>query len=95
MANNASTKQERTAMIRKLALAVVAAAALGTASLAVTATPAAAGWKGKHFHGFHGHWHGGLRFYAGPYGYYDGCLKRVWRVNRFGEPVLRTIDVCY
>jgi hypothetical protein len=82
-------------MIRKFALTVAAVAALGTASLAVTATPAAARGKGKHFHGFHGHWHGGLRYYAGPYGYYDGCLRRVWVINRFGEEVLRTVNVCY
>jgi hypothetical protein len=80
-------------MIRKLALTFAAVAALGTASLAVTPTPASAGWKGKHGH--HGHFHRGFRFYAGDYGYYDGCLKRVWVVNRFGEEVLRTVNVCY
>jgi hypothetical protein len=82
-------------MIRKLALTVAAIAALGTASLAVTATPAAAGWKHHHHHHGHGHWRGGFRVYAGDYGYYNGCLKRVWGVNRFGETVLRTINVCY
>lgn len=81
-------------MIRKLALTVAAIAALGTASLTVTATPAAAGWKHHHHHG-HGHWRGGFRVYAGDYGYYNGCLKRMWVVNRFGETVLRTINVCY
>jgi hypothetical protein len=81
-------------MIRKLALTIAAIAALGTASLAVTATPAAAGWKHHHHH-FHGHWRGGFRVYAGDYGYYDGCLKRRWVINRFGETVLRTINVCY
>jgi hypothetical protein len=81
-------------MIRKLALTVAAIAALGIASLPVTATPAAAGWKHHHHH-HHGHWRGGFRVYAGDYGYYNGCLKRVWVVNRFGETVLRTINVCY
>jgi hypothetical protein len=79
-------------MISKIALTFAAVAALGTASLALSATPASAGWKGKHGH--HGHFHHGLRFYAGDFGYYDGCLKRVWRVNRFGEPVLRIVNVC-
>ena len=46
-----------------------------------------------HGHG-HGHWRGGLRVFAADYGDYDGCLKRVWRLNRFGEPVLRTVNIC-
>jgi hypothetical protein len=83
-------------MIRKLALAVAAVAALGTATLAVTATPAEAkkGWH-KHHHHHHGFWRGGFRVYAGDYGYYDGCLKRVWVINRFGETELRAYNVCY
>jgi hypothetical protein len=83
-------------MIRKLAFTVAAVAALGTASLAVTATPAAAGWKHHHHHHHgHGHFHGGLRVFPGTYAYYDSCLRRVWKINRFGEAVLRTINVCY
>jgi hypothetical protein len=54
-------------MIRKLALAVAAIAALGTASL--TASTPAAAWGGKSgggFHHFHGGHHvGGIRIYAG------------------------------
>ena len=81
-------------MIRKLVLAAAAIAALGTASLTVTATPAAA--KGFH-HGHHGHhgghfFRGGFRVYGG--GYYDSCLRRTWVINRYGETVLRTINVC-
>jgi len=81
-------------MIRKLALTFAAVAALGTASLAVTSTPADAGWKGKHMG--HGHFlRHGLRFYAGNYGYHDDCVKQVWTVNRRGYEVLRTVNVCF
>jgi hypothetical protein len=79
-------------MIRKLAIAVAAVAALGTASLTAT-TPAAAGWKGgHHHHHFHGGWGHGYRLYSGYA--YDSCYRRVWRTNRFGEPVLRLINIC-
>ncbi len=82
-------------MIRKLVLAAAAIAALGTASLTVTATPAAA--KGGFHHGHHGghgghFFRGGFRVYGG--GYYDSCLRRTWVINRYGETVLRTINVC-
>ncbi|MBX9825048.1 MAG: hypothetical protein K2Y27_08635 [Xanthobacteraceae bacterium] len=82
-------------MIRKLVLAVAAVAALGTASLAAS-TPAAAhvwhnGWHDHHHH--HGfHWRGGYRAYGVGY---DSCLRRRWVVNRFGEAVLRVVNVCY
>jgi hypothetical protein len=46
-------------------------------------------------HGHHGFGHfRGLRVYVGDAVGYDDCIKRVWRVNRFGEPVLRIINVC-
>jgi len=83
-------------MIRKFALAAAAIAALGTASL--TATPASAkgmGGGGFHHHGGGHFFHGGLRVYGGNYLYDDdSCLRRTWVVNRFGETVLRTINVC-
>ena len=78
-------------MIRKFVLAAAAIATLGTASLTAT-TPAAAWGKGGGFHHHHG-FHGfrGVGFYSG----YDSCLRRVWVVNRYGNSVPRTINVCY
>ena len=80
-------------MIRKFLLAVAAVAALGTASLTAS-TPAAAGfWHKGHHHHHHGfHW----RHHYGHYHVgYDSCLRRRWVVNRFGEAVLRVVNVCY
>jgi hypothetical protein len=83
-------------MTRKIALVAAAIAVLGAASLAGTA-PALA--KGKGFGGgFHHHHHGHFRGFGwgGPVvSYYDSCLRRVWAVNRFGELVRRTVNVCY
>jgi len=84
-------------MIRKFVLAAAAIAALGTASLTVTATPASAkhwggGGGGFHHHGFHG-----FRTFGtyGAYAAYDSCLRTRWVVNRYGNLVPRTINVCY
>ena len=79
-------------MIRKFVIAAAAIAALGTASLTAS-TPAAAFGKGGGFHGHHG---GGFRVYSrvGLYGY-DSCLRTRWVVNRFGELVRRTVNICY
>ncbi len=77
-------------MIRKLVLAATAIAALGTVSIAST-TPAAAWGKGG-FHHFHG---GGFRVYSGIGLYGDSCLRNRWVVNRAGNLVLRTVNVCY
>jgi len=84
-------------MIRKFVLAAVAIAALGTVSLTASTTPAAAWGKGggfgggfHHFHGFHG---GGFRLYSGTG--YDSCLRTRWVVNRYGDLVPRTVNVCY
>ena len=79
-------------MIRKFVLAAAAIAALGTASLTATTPAAAKGWGGGGFHHHHG-FHGFRRvgFYTG----YDSCLRTRWVVNRFGETVLRTVNVCY
>jgi hypothetical protein len=80
-------------MIRKFVLATAAVVALGAASLTAS-TPAAAGGKGGGFHHHHHHgfgWRGGYALYGVGY---DSCYRNVWRMNRFGEPVLRTINVC-
>ena len=69
-------------MFRKLTLALAATAALGTASLAVSSTPAEAKKWGfhhhHHHHGHHHHWRA-HRFY-GPafvsYGAYSGCYVK-------------------
>jgi hypothetical protein len=89
--NNASNQTGVTIMIRNFVLAAAAIAALGTVSL--SATPASAkGFHGGGFHGGHGgHFRGGIGFY-GYSGY--SCLRNVWVVTRFGDSVLRTINVC-
>jgi hypothetical protein len=89
--NDAFTQSGETTMFRKFAIAAAAIAALGTVSLSAS-TPAAAWGKGgfHHFHG--GHFYGGgLRVYSG----YDSCLRNRWVVNRAGDLVLRTVNVCY
>ena len=63
-------------MVRKLALAFVAAAALGTAALAPTSASAwwGGGWHG--YHGYHGGWHG----------FYGYQAYRPWRSWCFYHP---------
>ena len=81
-------------MIRKFVLAAAAIAALGTVSLTASTTPAAAWGKGGGFHHFHGGFHGGgFRLYSGIG--YDSCLRTRWVVNRYGDLVPRTVNVCY
>jgi hypothetical protein len=80
-------------MIRKFVLAAAAIAALGTASLLTTAPASAHGWHGGGHHHFHGHFHRGYGFYR--VGYYDSCLRTRWVVNRFGQMVRRTVNVCF
>ena len=80
-------------MIRKFAIAAAAVLALGTVSLSAS-TPAAAWGKGGGFHGHHFHG-GGFRVYSGIGLYGDSCLRNRWVVNRFGNLVLRTVNVCY
>ena len=81
-------------MIRKFAIAAAALAALGTASLTATSASAKPFGGGGYHHHFHGGWGHGYRIYGGPAYLYDSCLRRTWVVNRFGETVLRTINVC-
>lgn len=81
-------------MFRKFAIAAAAIAALGTVTLTASTTPAAAWHKGG---GFHHHFHGG-HFYGGGlrvYSGYDSCLRNRWVVNRYGDLVLRTVNICY
>lgn len=77
-------------MIRKLILAAAAVAAFGTLSLTATAPASAHGWHGHHFHGHFGYRHFGVY----GVGYYDPCLRTRWVVNRYGELVRRTVNVC-
>ena len=79
-------------MLRKIVLAVTAAAALGAAALAPTSASA---W------GYHPYWHGG-GYWHGWYGPrvvfngpgYGGCMVREW-VPTPGGPVLRWVNRCY
>jgi hypothetical protein len=77
-------------MLRKIILAVTAAAALGAAALAPTSASA---W-GYHPY-WHGYWHGwyGPRVVFGGPGY-GGCTVREW-VPTPGGPVLRWVNRCY
>ena len=78
-------------MIRKFILATAAVATLGVASLASTTPAAAWGWGWHHHHHHFGFYRGYGLYRVG----YDSCLRRVWVVNRFGETVLRTYNICY
>ncbi|MBM3529778.1 MAG: hypothetical protein FJX62_16970 [Alphaproteobacteria bacterium] len=84
-------------MFRKFVIAAAAVAAVGVSALTVSATSAEAGWKGKHFGIHFGHaWYGGHYAWGPRYAhYYDGCIRHRWVVNRFGETVLRRVNVCY
>lgn len=83
-------------MFRKLALALVATAALGAAAFSPT-TASAHGWHG----GGWGHHHHGFRFglgfapvYAGP-AYADAGCYVTRRVRTPHGVRLRTVNVCY
>ena len=76
-------------MIRKFILATAAVAALGAASLTASTPAAAWGFHHHHHHGFG--WYGGYRYLDVGY---VSCWRNVWRVNRFGETVLRRVYVC-
>jgi hypothetical protein len=85
----------RTTMLRKLTLALVAAASLSAMALAPSAASAHPGWGGGWGGGFHGfHHHFGGFGYVGGVGYDDGgcyVMRRVF--TPFGYR-LRTINVC-
>lgn len=85
-------------MLRKIALAAVAAVSLGAAALAPTSASA---WGGHGWHGGgHGGWHhgwAGPRFYAGRpvyYGGYGGCYVRRLVPTPWG-PRWHLINRCY
>ena len=79
-------------MLRKLTLALVAAASLGAMALAPT-TASAGGFIWPNYHHHHHH---GLGFgigFGGGYGGYDGC----YQVRRVLTPYgyrFRTVNVC-
>ena len=79
-------------MLRKIALALVAAASLSAVALAPTA--ASAGWKGGG--GFHHHHHFGpgfgIGYIGGGYGG-DGCFVTRRVLTPFGFR-WRTVNVC-
>lgn len=81
-------------MLRKLALALVATAALGAAALSPTAA-SAHGWHGGHGWGHHyGFGYGFAPAYVGGGYVNDGCLV----TRRIRTPYgvrLRTVNVCY
>ncbi len=83
-------------MFRKITLALVATAALGTAALAPTSASAwSGGWHGHHNH--HRHWgpRYNVGFYGPAYAAYDGCyMKKRWVQTPFGAR-LRWVKVCY
>ena len=88
-------------MLRKLTLALVAAASLSAIALAPTAASAGGGKWGGGGGGFHHHHHGhhhhgfGLDFIGGGYGggYGDGCYQPRRIMTPFG-PRVRLVNVC-
>lgn len=82
-------------MIRKLAIAFAALAAIGVASLASTTPASAGGWKGHHHrHHFHGHKHWGHGYGHFRPVYYNGCWRKVWVGGPYGG-YFKRINVCY
>jgi hypothetical protein len=85
--------RRRTTMLRKLTLALVAAASLSAMALAPTAASAGGGGFGGGFGGFHHHhWgHGfGIGFIGGGD---DGCYVTRPVMTPFGYR-LRTVNIC-
>ena len=85
-------------MLRKVTLAIAAAATLSAIALAPTAASAKpVHWPNFHHHHHHGHWgHGhGFGFGVGYYGGgYDGCYVTRRVFTPYGV-VFRTVNVCY
>ena len=88
-------------MFRKIALAAVAAAALGATALAPTAASAAGWHHGWHGGGWHGGYHrgwgwGGPRVVVGGPAYYGygGCYTRRLVPTPWG-PRWRVVNRCY
>jgi hypothetical protein len=83
----------RTTMLRKVTLALVAAASLSAMALAPTSA-SAGGFIWPNYHHHHHHWgHGfGVGFIGG--GGYDGCYVTRRVLTPFGFR-WRTVNVCY
>jgi hypothetical protein len=81
-------------MLRKVTLALVAAASLSVMALAPTAASAGGFWPHHHHHHHWGHGHGhGFRIgFVG--GGYDGCYVTRRVLTPFGFR-WRTVNVCY
>jgi hypothetical protein len=80
-------------MLRKVTLALVAAASLSVMALAPTAASAGGFWPHHHHHHHWGHGPGfGLGFIGG--GGYDGCYVTRRVMTPFGFRC-RTVNVCY
>ena len=81
-------------MLRKVTLAIAAAATLSAMALAPTAASAKMGWPNfPHHH--HNHWGHGFGFNVGYVGGgYDGCYVSRRVFTPYGV-VFRTVNVCY
>jgi hypothetical protein len=80
-------------MLRKVTLAVVAAASLGTMALAPSTASAGGFWPKPHYHHHHwGHGHGfGIGFIGGGY---QGCYVSRRVLTPYGYR-WRTVNICY
>jgi hypothetical protein len=76
-------------MLRKIILAVTAAAALSATALAPTSASA---WGFHPWHGYYHGWYGPRVVFSGPA--YGTCMVREW-VPTSGGPVLRWVNRCY
>ncbi|XSC43112.1 hypothetical protein ACF1BQ_034335 [Bradyrhizobium sp. RDT10] len=80
-------------MLRKVTLALVAAASLSVMALAPTSASAGGFWPHKHHHHHHwGHGHGFRIGFVG--GGYDGCYVTRRVLTPYGFR-WRTVNVCY
>jgi hypothetical protein len=85
----------RTTMLRKITLAIAAAATLSAMALAPTAASAKpVNWPNFPHHHHHGHWGHGFGFNVGYVGGgYDGCYQTRRVFTPYGV-VFRTVNVC-
>jgi hypothetical protein len=86
----------RNTMLRKVTLAIAAAATLTAMALAPTAASAKPmGWPNFPHHHHHNHWGHGFGFNVGYVGGgYDGCYVSRRVFTPYGV-VFRTVNVCY
>jgi hypothetical protein len=86
----------RNTMLRKVTLAIAAAATLSAMALAPTAASAKPmGWPNFPHHHHHNHWGHGFGFNVGYIGGgYDGCYQTRRVFTPYGV-VFRTVNVCY